>query len=252
MSSHASISADIPIENPTGLRRLWLVLKHATRVALLPWPRYTFHDLATIQDAVDGPRFKQMTTRMSESDEGLSILREKPELSIESIDWRYLSSLPTDSFGYNVWHHFHSHHLLEPVHLGQSIFHWGESTEYAKDRFRKTHDFRHVLLGVGIRGQDEVLVNVVQASQDPLILSFMISLIGGIKHSVPRPLLLLNGMWRAWRTGREAEYLPSVFFEEYWEWSLSELRTRLNIEPVGSAYPPPSRHPDAIPCRDVA
>ena len=252
MDSSPTHTAALRSSRSSQLRRIWLVLKHASRVAFLPWPRYTFHDLATIQDAVDGPRFEQMAARMSLREEGLRILDEQPELSMETMDWRYLSSLPTDTFGYSVWHHFYSHDLIENVDLGQSIFDWGECPEFVKARFRKTHDFRHVLFGLGIEGRDEVLVNVAQLSQDPLILSMMISLIGGVKHAAPRPLLLLIGMRRAWRAGRKAEYLPSVLFEDYWEWPLRDLRAHLQVMPIGEAYPPRQRHPDAIPCGEAA
>ena len=75
---------------------------------------------------------------------------ERPHLSIDSIDWESLSALPAHSFGYCVWHHFYAHQILEEPDLGDKHFHWGDEAEYIKDRFRQTHDFRHVLLGLGM------------------------------------------------------------------------------------------------------
>ena len=225
------------MQNPTFALRLWLLLKHCSRIAFLPWPKYTFHDLATAQDAIDGARFQAMVDRLKKTDAGQRLLKERPQLSIQSIDWAYLSTLPQHTFGYAVWHHFASHNLLSEPDLGTSPLNWGPEAEYIKDRYRQTHDFRHVLLGLGISGKDEVLLNIFQASQFFLLLNALIGCFGLLKHGWHRPLQTLRSALKAFREGKRSSFLMTLHFETLWEKDLRELRSELNISPVGGLYP---------------
>ena len=249
----SSIFNDSPkSKNPGFLRRTSLAVKHSAKVLFLPWPHYSFEDLATVQDAVDGPRFQQMARRMKETNEGRQLLIDRPALSIDTIDWEALSALPTDSFGYCVWHHFYGNQILEEPDLGEKHFDWGDEAEYTKDRFRQTHDFRHVLLGLGISGSDEVLVNVHQANQHPLILSRLIAVGGAIKHGFTHARRMILSIIRTRRSARKSAFLPALRYEDYWHWSIHDLREHLNLVPVGRHYPPRYRHPDAPVDRAVA
>lgn len=227
--------------------RFKLLLKHTLRIAFLPWPKYTFNDLATAQDALDGPRFQKMSRILKKSCSGRRLLSEKPGLNVSNVDWNYLAGLPTNSFGYCVWHHFISNDILNEPDLGTSPFFWGKDAEYTKDRFRQTHDFRHVLLGLGITGREEVLVNIFQASQFFLFLSALIGFAGTLKHGWYQPIRMLGDILKSIREGKKCQVLIDVRFEVLWERDINELRTEFNLKPVGDHYPPVFRHPKAKP-----
>lgn len=163
------------------------------------------------------------------------------------MDWDALSQLPVESFGYNLWHHYYSNGILEEVHIGPSTVHWGDTAEFAKARYRSTHDVRHVMLGLGVHGYEEIVLQTFQFAQLPQKLSALIVVIGGLKH------MLIDGRWReiltgapkAWRAGRTSRFLQNMPVEEMWTQPLTEVRAAYNITPVGDCYPIQQRHPDA-------
>lgn len=237
-----------PVRAPSLLARGWAVLYHCARVLFLRWPEYDFNDLAGLQDNLDGPAFSRAAAQMRADAEGRRLLRDRAVLTVRGTDWTAFSRLPIDSFGYNVWHHFYVNDLLEDVVLAPPRLRWDLDTEYAKARYRSTHDMRHVMLGLGIEVHEEVSLQVFQWAQLPQKLSMLVVLFGAIK------LLFVDRHWRrffayaprAWRAGRRGRALHCVRFEELWACPLDELRARYGITAVGTRYPVAQRHPDAL------
>lgn len=118
--------------NNSLLFRLFIFVKHSFRIAFLPWPKYTFNDLTTAQDAIDGPRFEAMSTRFKESTSGQKLLKDRPMLSFGTMNWKYLSELPVHTIGYCVWHHFVSNDIFEEPDLGRPRIKWNNEGEYIK------------------------------------------------------------------------------------------------------------------------
>ena len=242
---------DPPQAAPSYLVRARALLYHSARILFLRWPAYTFDDLAAVQDCLDGPAFQGAAARMALDPHGRALLEARPDLGIAMVDWQALSTLPIDSFGYNVWHHFYANGILEEVALGPPIVQWGEAAEFAKARYRATHDIRHVLLGLGITGHEEVVLQTFQCAQLFQKLSALIVVFGGLKH------MLIDREWRAiltrapqaWRVGRRARFLLHLPAEDLWSTPLAEVRALYGITPVGSAYPVATRHPDAGTCK---
>jgi ubiquinone biosynthesis protein COQ4 len=201
------------------------------------WPGYTFADLAAIQDSVDGWAFHQIAERMRGSRAGRRLLRERPEITVAAVE--ALQHLPEGSLGRAFWYHMASNDILEMPDLGVPSLPWDEDTQYARDRYRQTHDVRHTLLGVGIEGHEEVILQTFQFAQQPQFLSAGIVLLGGLKHA------LLDGKWRlllrkvpqAWRAGKVAVDLSSVHFESLWHLPLEDARRALNLTPICGAAP---------------
>jgi len=236
-----------PTYAPSLLSRGWAVLYHCARVLFLPWPKYSFDDLAGIQDNLDGPAFARAAAQMWTDVEGQRLMRDRALLTVAGADWEYFAKLPIDSFGYNVWHHFYVNGLLEEVELGPPRLRWDEDTEFAKARYRSSHDMRHVFLGLGVEVYEEVSLQVFQYAQLPQKLSALVVLFGALK------LLFIDRKWtkfyayapRAWRSAKRGRPLHCLYFEHLWECPLDELRARYGITPVGARYPVAQRHRDA-------
>ncbi|PRQ06251.1 Coq4 family protein [Enhygromyxa salina] len=232
---------------PDLLARACAVLYHCARVLLLRWPNYSFDDLAGLQDNLDGPAFTRAAAQMSADREGQRLLRDRALLTVRDADWDHFSRLPIESFGYNVWHHFYVNDLLEDIELQPSRLRWDADTEYAKARYRSSHDMRHVMLGLGVELHEEVSLQAFQFAQLPQKLSALVVVLGAVK------LLFVDRSWwrffawapRAWRAGKRGRPLHCVRFEDLWERPLDELRERYAITPIGSRYPVARRHPDA-------
>jgi ubiquinone biosynthesis protein Coq4 len=239
---------------PSLLTRLRVGAYHGARILFLRWPGYTFDDLAAVQDCLDGPAFQNAARKLAQDVDGERLLSQAPELGIHTVDWQALSLLPIDTLGYNLWHHFYSHGLLHTVHLGPPKVQWGAKAEFAKSRYRATHDLRHVMLGLGVEGYEEVVLQTFQCAQLYQNLSALIVSLGGLKHA------LIDGKWReilslaprAWRVGRRARFLLNMPVEEMWEQPLEAVRAHYGIQPVGPHYPVSERHSDAGRSFDVA
>lgn len=239
---------------PRLLIRLKIGAYHAARVLFLRWPAYGFDDLAAVQDCLDGHAFRNAARKLAQHPEGQRLLSERPELGIHTVDWRALSLLPIDTLGYNLWHHFYSNGILKEVRLGPPRVHWGAQAEFAKSRYRATHDIRHVMLGLGVEGYEEVVLQSFQCAQLYQHLSALIVVIGGLKH------MLLDGRWRqvltlaprAWWVGRRARFLLHMPAEALWDAPLEQVRRSYGVTPVGPLYPVAQRHPDAGRVFDVA
>lgn len=244
MSSPPAFTELVP---PSPLGRVVAVFRAAGRLLLHKEAYYDFNDLATIQDGVDGPAFRRAALRMRADPAGARLIEARTELNLRTVDWYRLSQLPLETLGYNLWHHFRSNDLFHEIVLGPPIIRWDPDTEYAKYRYRMTHDFRHVMLGLGTEPYEEVLVQTFQYAQLPQKLSMLIVLFGSIKHALldRRGSELRAGLPRAWRSGRRARFLSNTPFEELLELPLDEVRRRWGVEAVGAEYPVSERHPDA-------
>ncbi len=236
-----------PSRAPSLYARSVAVLYHSARVLFLRWPNYTFDDLAALQDNLDGPAFSRAAAQMWESHEGRRLLQSRSLLRVRDANWVYFSRLPIDSFGYNVWHHFYVNGLIEELELQPSRLRWDEDTEYAKQRYRATHDMRHVMLGLGVEVHEEVSLQVFQFAQLAQKLSALVIFFGTLK------LLFLDRSWnklvrylpRAWRSGKRGAILHTIDYAQLWERPMSEIRQHYGITAVGTRYPVAERHPDA-------
>lgn len=235
------------VQQPSLVSRIRAFAHHGGRILFNRFPGYTFDDLAACQDALDGPAFQNVARRMLEDPVGKKLMSEQPRINQADVDWAALSRMPIDSLGYNLWHHFYANGILEDVPLGEPLVRWDEQTEYAKWRYRETHDIRHVLVGVGVDGYEEVILQTFQCAQQFQILSAGIVIGGGLKHAVidQRFVDLVRGVPKAWRAGKQAKFLSNVYYEDFWETPLEIVRERLNITPIGDVYPVKERHPDA-------
>lgn len=239
---------------PSRWTRLRTGLRHAARILFLRWPGYTFDDLAAVQDCLDGPAFERAARLLAQDPDGRRLLAQRPDLGMRTVDWQALSLLPIDTLGYNLWHHFYAHGLLKEVRLGPAMVVWSDAAEFAKQRYRATHDLRHVMMGVGVEGYEEIVLQTFQCAQLPQKLSVLIVLFGGLKHGLidGRWREILTGAPRAWRAGRAARFLLHMPAEELWAVPLEAVRRQYGITPVGDRYPVAARHPEAGGCFEVA
>lgn len=236
------------VENPGVVTRVRIALPHMAKVLFLRWPGYDFNDLAAIQDCLDGPAFQRAADRIAAHPDGQRLLAERPDLGIKTVDWDHLSRLPIDTFGYNIWHHFYANDIMIDWELDPPHVTFSDEAEYAKSRYRATHDVRHVLMGCGVEGFEEVVLLTFQHAQLRQKLAALISLFGGFKH------MIIDGKWReiwtgwrrAWRIGHETPFLLTMPIEELYEVPLDEVRRRYGIEAIRSVYPVDQRHPDSV------
>ena len=161
------------------------------------------------------------------------ILRERPEIDGQSVDFERLRSLPADTLGGAYVRHLDGNGLK--LYLDQTSDRVIRDPEvgYLIHRYRQVHDIWHVLLGLGVQPHEEVLVHAFVLGLLGLPNSALIVGFGGVQH------LLLRRRWQAiralpgaYQSGRAAAGLLWVRLEELWERPLAQVRAELGVEPV--------------------
>lgn len=237
---------DIPAAPPTP----WT---HRARVFLEVMPRmfadesgeYSVADVIAVQDSVDLRNFGRMARRMKHTRLGRDLLRTRPRLRpAMGIDLDEMSKLEDGTLGKELWRHMTAHGITDDVDVNMGFCVADGDTEYAKVRYRETHDIRHLLLGRSVNVHDEIIVQFFQLAQHFNWLSIVIICAGIVKHGFFKGAqstteLFVDGL-KAFRSGFDAEYLLGLPWEEMWDQPVEDLRSRFGVEAVPSRSEPPA------------
>jgi ubiquinone biosynthesis protein COQ4 len=164
--------------------------------------------------------------------EGAALLADKPDMA--DVDMAALGLLPPDSLG-GALARFHSANGLSASLYQQPLHYTDEPTAaFLMQRIRHSHDIWHVLTGLGVQGHEEILLHAFSLAQTGLPSSIALMALGSLKHMLleGRIKTFLFGMQRAYRHGRDAEWLLPVYWERYWDVPVPELRRRLRVTPI--------------------
>ena len=119
-----------------------------------------------------------------------------------------------------------------------------QPTPYTRDpdaawllhRLRQSHDLWHVLVGLGVRGHEEVLIHAFSLGQTGMPSSILIAALGGVKHLLlERRWRDLFGLRRAYRIGQGARPLLGVYWERHWDETVEAVRSRYGVTPYESS-----------------
>jgi ubiquinone biosynthesis protein COQ4 len=183
-------------------------------------------------------RFRAIRQKFFENDEARDLLRERPELCSEQVDYKWLASLPEGTLG-----KAYSNHLVKN---GLSADYQAAATRYIDDpemaylmrRFRQTHDVWHALIDLGTHGHEETIIHAFSWGQLRLPVSAMVIIGGTIKHLIGegRWRALRHALFEAYENGRDAAPLLPVYWERQWERPLDEVRASYRIRPCTPSY----------------
>jgi ubiquinone biosynthesis protein COQ4 len=99
---------------------------------------------------------QQLRDAMLLSTTGRKILRTRPLINTQTIDFAVLSTLPKDTFGY-AYHDFLVTYNVSPETRVDVKFVGDEELAYVMLRYRECHDFFHVLTGLPVGVKDGTL-----------------------------------------------------------------------------------------------
>ena len=166
------------------------------------------------------------------------LLRERPELDLDHVDYDQLRALPPGTLGYCYAHHLDDNGL-DAVSQANGTRHIDDpDMAYLMRRFRQTHDVWHALLELGVAGHEEVIIHAFSYGQLRLPVSAMVVFFGAIKHMVleRRWGALRHALLEAYHIGRAAEPLLLVYWERLWDVPITEVRARYRIRPCTPAF----------------
>ena len=229
-----------PIATPTRKpqwRRAWQALR-----AVIADPERTDKVIEFI-NSVGGDADLRALARFRASAEGRRLLEERPSLLDVVSDLRALAALPEGTFG-RAYADFMLGEKLDPDCIVNE-FRNADSTvvpldpdmQWFFERIDTAHDLWHVLTGYGRDEAGEAanlaFTTAQLANRGVIFLTLAAAVIG------PKDLTFSwqRYLWRAWRRGRRASWLPLARYEELLPLPLEEVRRQLRIEPAEVTHP---------------
>lgn len=169
--------------------------------------------------------------RFALHEEGSIILREQPSIDSTSIDFRALQTLDDSTLG-GSYARFISREQLNPDTF-QAPPGLPEMIAYFAKRMRQTHDIWHVLTNYGTHPLGELALQAFVYGQMRAPAARLLT-IGGLVRFGPREPRVAPMLYRAFRRGTRARYLPPIRWEARFERPLRAVRAELNIEPAAA------------------
>ena len=196
------------------------------------------HEIHRVEEITGRPRYRRLIADMGATPEGRRLLAERPELSSDHVDYDRLRALPATTLGGAYVRHLDGNHITADYQAAATRHVDDPDMAYLMRRFRQTHDVWHALLGLGIAGHEEVLVHYFSWGQLHLPVSALVMVFGSLKHIVleRRWSLARHSALEAYRAGRDAAPLLSVYWEDLWALPLDHVRAAYGVAPLDKRY----------------
>ncbi len=183
-------------------------------------------------------RFAEIRRQDFSGVEGLELLRDRPELCSEQVDYARLADLPADTLGKAYSNHLVDNGLSADYQAARTRYVDDPDIAYLMRRFRQTHDVWHALTGLGTQGHEEVLIHAFSWGQLRLPVSALVVVGGTFKHIIAekRWPALRYALREAYDNGRRAAPLLAVYWERLWEQPLDAVRATYRVRPCTPGF----------------
>jgi len=169
---------------------------------------------------------KQM---MENTEAGLKILKNKPRINKESINFERLNSFNKESLGFHYYQFMKGHDFV-PEERPKSKFIPDLELAYINQRYKETHDFYHVLLGYDISVVEEIAVKWFEALHLRLPSASISSVFGQFRLSISDQILLVKKFIPHVKLNAEnAKFMLNQDFESLLETDIDTVRKDLNV-----------------------
>ncbi|XP_055948921.1 ubiquinone biosynthesis protein COQ4 homolog, mitochondrial-like isoform X1 [Argiope bruennichi] len=188
------------------------------------------HDMVAVLGETTGNiAARQIREKMLQDSEGSLILREKPRINSDTLDYQFLESLPNGTLGHAYISFLKDNNVTpdtrRPVHYVDD-----PELAYVIQRYREVHDLNHTLLEMPTNMLGEVAVKWIEAMQTGLPMCVAGALLGPVRFRKKQREKYLK-YYLPWSVncGSHAKFLMNVYFEKRWQQSIRDLRYELNI-----------------------
>ncbi|KAI8850587.1 ubiquinone biosynthesis protein Coq4 [Chytridium lagenaria] len=156
---------------------------------------------------------------------GRKILRERPEISANTMCLDSFRHLPKGTFG-REYVEFLDRYQVTPDSRVNVKYIYDEELAYVMKRYRQVHDFWHTLAGLGITVEEELALKWMELHQTGLPMTFLSAFVGPLRLEAKRRELLFRHLipWAVQCGGSS----------QLWERPLIEIRRELGILPLPS------------------
>uniref|UniRef100_A0A663N9S1 Ubiquinone biosynthesis protein COQ4 homolog, mitochondrial n=1 Tax=Athene cunicularia TaxID=194338 RepID=A0A663N9S1_ATHCN len=193
------------------------------------------HDMVAVLGETTGClALPSLRDKMKHHPEGYRILQERPRIRLSTLDMSKLQGLPDGSLG-REYVRFLEDNKVSPDTRMPPKFVDDEELAYVIQRYREVHDLMHTLLGMPTNMLGEVVVKWFEAVQTGLPMCVLGAAFGPVRLSARKLQVLATELipW-AIRSGRNANCILNIYYEQRWEQPVESLREEIGI------FPPPA------------
>jgi ubiquinone biosynthesis protein COQ4 len=195
-------------------------------------------EIHRVEEITGRPKYRRLLAAMADTPDGRELLRDRPELRDDMVDYPALRRLPPDTLGARYVQHLEQNGITADYQAAETRHVQDPDMAYLMRRFRQTHDIWHTLLELGTAGHEEVIIHAFSWGQLRLPVSALVIVFGTLKHIVleRRWGALRHALEEAYRIGREAEPLLPVYWEKMWSTPIEDVRTRYGVRTCTRAF----------------
>ena len=184
---------------------------------------------ALVSASLDGDVFRRHATSLAQSEEGRSLLKERPALHRGSIDLDELRKLAKGTVG----HAYAQYYAVNGLLPFESRYEVRDDVDYLIKWYRETHDLHHIVTAYGTDPIGEMELQAFAAGNLGFRHALFIVAVAGLLPPVRvTPIWAYwNRLKEAYRRGKRSRNLFAVRYDRYFERPVETLRADLQIPP---------------------
>lgn len=175
------------------------------------------------------PFLKSLHSQMLSDRTGREILRERPNISSETLNLESLAELPKNTFGYHYWSWLQREKVSPDTRAPVKYI---DDPEHAFlfQRYRQCHDFYHSICNMPVFLEGEIIVKALEAANMGVPMATLGTILAPFRLK-PHQRKRLMDIYLPWaiRTGLSCKPLITVYWEKCLERDLDELRQELGF-----------------------
>ena len=171
--------------------------------------------------------YPQFLARWTSDDEGARLLRERPAIDSQHVDFDALRALPETTLG-GAYVRYLDANGLDPD-LFQPPPGLPEIPAYIGQRMRQVHDLWHVLTGYRTDVPGEIALQAFTWGQTGVASSALVAIVASARFALTQPHVVRMA-FDGYRRGAKARFLASIRLEDHFARELDELRSEWDIE----------------------
>ncbi|CAH1643568.1 unnamed protein product [Spodoptera littoralis] len=170
-----------------------------------------------------------MQQKISETQEGSEILKEKPRINSKTVCFDKLAEMPENTLG-RVYADFMTANNITADSRLPVQFIEDPELAYVMQRYREVHDLVHATLFMRTTMLGEVTVKWVEGIQTQLPMCINGG-IWGAGRLKPKHRLLYLKYYLPWaiKTGNNAKFMQGIYFEKRWDQDIDDFHKEMNI-----------------------
>ena len=192
-------------------------------------------DLVSTCGDLSGTRaLREIYGKMINDKEGRLILKEKPRLNLDSINFDSFEEYPKNSFGYHYWS-FMKKYEFSPNERPKVKYIPDIELAYIMQRYKECHDMLHVLNNLDVEVESEIAVKWFEMIQTGIPMTALASLVGPLRLGFgPNQKLMFTLLPLVLRNAYRSRFFMNIYFEKYFEKDIDQFRDEIGIVPYKS------------------